>query len=234
LIGASLSAAGLKQTLMMVRNGHGTGAAGPVRPAPARLPGYRRARVVSWALFGLAAALAAVFVVHIARFEATAPSRPDTEATAPVSNQIVVTRSTLTGFDDDRLPYSVTAASAVQDTAEPNRVHLEMVAAELHRRSGDVLGLAARTALYDSKTEVLQLVGDVTLVTAGRFVARMARAEVTLSDKRLRSQSPVDVTFDRGEITAGGLEITDDGNRVVFLNRARVTFGPQTKGDMEQ
>ena len=219
---------------MMVRNGHGSGAAGPVRRAPARFPGYRRARVASWGLFGLAAALAALFVVHIARFEATAPSRPEAEATAPVSNQIVVTRSTLTGFDDDRLPYSVTAASAVQDAAEPNRVHLETVAAELRRPSGDVLSLTARTALFDSKSEMLRLDGDVTLVTAGRFVARMAQAEITLSDKRLRAQNPVSVTFDRGEITAGGLEITDDGNRVVFLNRARVTFGPQSKGDMEQ
>ena len=237
MIGASLSTTGLKQTLMMVRNGNGTGGtgtAGPGRLASSRLLGYRWTRVASWGLFGLAAALAAVFVVHIAKFEATAPTRPEAEATAPVSDQIVVTRSTLTGFDDDRQPYSVTAASAVQDTAEPNRVHLEMVAAELHRRSGAVFSLAARTALFDSKSEVLQLDGDVTLVTAGRFVARMAQAEITLSDKRLRSQSPVSVTFDRGEITAGGLEITDDGNRVVFLNRTRVTFGPQTKGDMEQ
>jgi hypothetical protein len=37
----------------------------------------------------LAAALAAVFVAHIARFEATAPSRPTAETTAPVSDQVV-------------------------------------------------------------------------------------------------------------------------------------------------
>jgi lipopolysaccharide export system protein LptC len=219
---------------MNARDGRRAGAVGPVEPAPRRGLGYRRARLVSWGLFGLAAALAAVFVVHIARFEATAPSRPTAETSAPVSDQVVVTDSTLTGFDRDRQPYSVTAASAVQDAAEPNRVHLETVSGELHRRSGDILRLAARTALYDSKTEVLQLNGDVSLVTPGRFVAEMAQAEVTLTDKRLRSQSPVTVTFDRGTITAGGLEITDDGNRVVFFNRARANFGPRTKGDMLQ
>ena len=189
---------------------------------------------MSWGLFGLAAALAAVFVVHIARFEATAPSRSAAESDAPVSNQVVVTNSTLTGFDDNRQPYRVTAASAVQDSSEPNRVHLKTVAGELRRRSGDILSLAARTALFDSKSEVLQLSGDVTLATVGRFVAEMAQAEVTLTDKRLRSQTPVSVVFDRGRITAGGLEITDDGNRVVFFNRARVVFGPQAKGDMVQ
>ncbi len=189
---------------------------------------------MSWGFIGLAAALAAVFVIHIGKFEATAPSRPVAQSSAPVSNLIVVTASSLTGVDRDQLPYSVTAAHAVQDSAEPNRVHLQSVAGELHRSSGEVLSLAARTALYDSKAEILQLDGDVSLVTAGRFVAEMARAEVTLSDKRLRSESPVTVTFDRGKITAGGLEISDDGNRVVFFNRAKVIFGPQTKGDMQQ
>lgn len=209
-------------------------AVGPVRPAPQRAVGLRRARVASWGLFGLALALAAVFVVHVAKFEATAPSRPAAEATAPVTNQVVVTGSHLTGFDSDRQPYSVTAAKAVQDAAEPSRVHLETVAGELRTGRGEILSLAARTALFDSKTEVLELEGDVTLESAGRFTARMAEALVTLTDKRLRSHSPVEVTFDRGTITAGGLEIGDDGNRVVFLNRARVTFGPQTKGDMLQ
>jgi lipopolysaccharide export system protein LptC len=196
--------------------------------------GYRQARFLSWGLFALAAALAAVFLVHIARFEATAPSHPASEAAAPPTNEVVVTDSMLTGFDEDQQPYKVTAASAVQDAAEPNRVHLESVTGELRRRSGDILRLAARTALFDSKTERLALEGDVRLVSAGRFEASMSEADVTLTDKRLRSHSPVSVTFDRGRITAGGLEITEDGNRVVFFNRAKVTFGPQIRGDMLQ
>lgn len=234
MTGAAVSANGRGQGLMTAANEPSGEADGPVRPVPRRAVGYRRARVVSWGLFGLAAALAAVFVVHVAKFEATAPSRPEAQADLPVSHQVVVTSSTLTGYDDDRQPYSVTAASAVQDSAEPNRVHLKTVAGELHRRSGDMFSLAALTALFDSKTEVLELDGDVKLVAAGRFVAEMDKATVTLSDQRLRSQSPVSVTFGRGAITAGGLEITEDGNRVVFLNRVKVTFGPQTKGDMLQ
>lgn len=215
----------------MATNGHDAEVSGPSRGAPGRLRGYRVARLASWGLFGLAAALAAVFVVHIARFEASAPAPPEDETAAPVSTEFVVTDSTLTGYDGDSQPYSVTAAIGVQDADEPNLVHLETVAGKLHRGSGDILSLAARTAQFDSKTEILELDGDVTLRAAGRFVAEMARAEVTLADKRLRSQAPVTVTFDRGTIDAGGLEITDDGNRVVFFNRARVTFGPQTKDD---
>lgn len=217
---------------MMATKGYAIVTGGPARPAPSAR--YRRARVASWSLFGLAAAFAAVFVVHIARFEATAPSPPASETAAPATNKVVVTHSTLTGFDRDRQPYNVTAASAVQDSDAPNRVHLETVAGELHRRSGDILKLAARTALFDSKTDILRLDGDVTLVAAGRFVAEMAQANVTLTDRRLRTTSPVNVTFDRGKVTAGGLEITDGGNRVVFFNRAKVTFGPQAKGDMLQ
>lgn len=219
---------------MTATNGQGAEIAGRLQPASRRVFGYPPARLASWGLFGVAGALAAVFVVHVARFEATAPSRETPASTAPVSDQVVVKRSTLTGFDKDRQPYSLSAGSAVQDTAEPNLVHLKDVAGELRRRSGDILGVAADTALFDSKAEMLQLERDVTLVAAGRFVAEMAKAAVTLSDKRLRSEGPVHVTFDRGEITAGGLEITDEGNRVVFFNRARMTFGPQTKDDRLQ
>lgn len=214
---------------MMATNKYGAESA--VRAAPAR---YRRARVASWALFGLAAALAAVFVVHVARFESAAPTRSEAESAAPLSSEIVVTDSRLTGFDRERQPYSVTAERAVQDAAEPNRIHLEGIAGELHQASGDTLGLAASTALFDSKSDVLQLEGDVTLVSAGRFVAKMAKADVTLTDKRLRSQGPVRVTFDRGRISAGGLEITEDGNRVIFFDRAKVTFGPPAKDDRLQ
>lgn len=219
---------------MTASDGQGAEFIEGLRPAPRRVFGYLPARLASWALFGLAGALAAVFVIHVAKFEATAPARQTPAASAPVSDQMVVTRSTLTGFDKDRQPYTLSAGSAVQDTAEPNLVHLKDVAGELHRRSGDTLGMAAATALFDSKAELLQLERDVTLVAAGRFVAEMAKAAVTLSDKRLRSDSPVRVTFDRGEITAGGLEITEEGNRVVFFNRARMTFGPQTKDDRLQ
>lgn len=226
---ASLSGAGAGTHRMTARDGRRLESPEGV---PARPVAYRRAKIASGALFGVAAALAAVFLVHIAKFEATAPTSPAAESAPPEGDRIAVTTSTLTGFDDDRQPYRVSAASAVQDTAEPNLVHLESVSGELRRRSGAILSLAAERALFDSKQELLQLAGDVTLVTAGRFVAEMDEAEVTLSDKRLRSQSQVDVRFDRGRITAGGIEISEDGNRVVFLNRAKVTFGPQTKGDM--
>ena len=231
---AVVSANGRERSFMAAGQNPRAEADGTGRPAPRRVLGFRRARLVSWGLFGLAAALAAIFLVHVAKFESTAPSRPEAPADAPASHQVVVTHSTLTGYDDDRQPYSVTAASAVQDSAEPNRVRLTTVAGELSRRSGDSFSLAASSALFDSKTEMLELDGEVQLVAAGRFVAAMDKADVTLRDKRLSSRGPVSVTFGRGAITAGGLEITEDGNRVVFLNRVKVTFGPQTKGDRLQ
>lgn len=196
-------------------------------------PRHRLVRVLSWALIAVAGGLIALLVVRIGMFEPAAPSRPPDVAGAPVSDKIVVTTSTVTGFDRDDQPYTLTAATAVQDGSEPNRVHLETVTGALRRRSGEVLNIAARTALYDSKAETLDLVGDVKLQD-GRFVADMAKAQVTLDDKRFRSTVPVVVTFNGGEIAAGGLEIVDDGQRILFFNRVKAQFRPATKEDRRQ
>lgn len=196
-------------------------------------PQHRRVRVVSWALIAIAGGLIAFLVVRIGMFEPAAPRRAPAVAGEPVSDKIVVTTSTVTGFDRDDQPYTLTAATAVQDGSEPNRVHLETVTGALRRRSGEMVNIAARTALYDSKAETLDLVGDVKLED-GRFVADMAKAQVTLDDKRFRSTVPVVVTFNGGEITAGGLEITDDGQRVLFFNRVKAQFRPATKEDRRQ
>lgn len=187
---------------------------------------YRTAKRLSWGFVAVAAGLAALFAVQIGRFEAAAPARPEAEPSRPTSDQIVAVDSTLTGFDSNHEPYSVSAAGAVQDAAEPDLVHLDTVTAELRRRSGDVLSLAAQTALYDSTAKTLDLEGRVRLGAGDRLVAEMDRAQVHLEDKRLRSEVPVVASFDRGRIVAGGLEISHDGSRIVFFNRAKAVFEP--------
>jgi lipopolysaccharide export system protein LptC len=48
------------------------------------------------------------------------------------------------------------------------------------------------------------------------------------------SDTPVTVTFSSGSVSANGMQITDDGERILFLNGVRARFeAPQAEGDVK-
>ncbi len=72
----------------------------------------------------------------------------------------------------------------------------------------------------------------MTITEGARFVARMAKAHVVVEQKSLTSDVPVDVTMGGGTIKANGLQITDDGARILFLNGVKARFRADAeKGD---
>lgn len=183
---------------------------------PARLLG----RLV-WLAF---AAVLVVFVWQAGTFSNLVP-RPPEPAEAPVNaKQFAAASSRFTGFDNTNQPYRVEAASALQDAADANKVHLDGVSGELNRQTGEKLELNATGGLYDSKARLLDLQGGVRMQSEGRFSAEMDRARVDVAAKTIRSEVPVTVTLPSGVIAANGMEITDDGKRILFFNRVKVTL----------
>lgn len=192
----------------------------------------RRARILAWALTAALAALIAVFVVQLGMFEGVAPPPPTPGAVAP-DKVTKVQDPHFTGFDRERQPYSVSAASARQSETEPSRVFLETVRGELKlRESGDILLVVADEGLYDSKSDTLDLSGNVRLTSTGQYTARLETARVFLESWRVRSEDPVEVTFTDGTVHANGMEIKDDGGQILFFNKVRGTVsGDRGKQD---
>ena len=86
--------------------------------------------------------------------------------------------------------------------------------------------------VYDTKAKEMDLRGSVQISEGIRFVARMEQAHVTVEKKALTSNVPVEVEFAGGMVHANGLEITDDGARILFLNGVKARFGAEAaKGD---
>jgi lipopolysaccharide export system protein LptC len=192
----------------------------------------RLARPVA-ALLALAiVVLAGLFVYQMNMV--TGPGEPTTDTAKAITppDEITVRQSTVTGFDKDKQPYSVTAQSAVQDRDKPNLIKLRTVSGETHRSNGDVITIAAREGIYDSDTRIFDLAGDVQIGMPGRFMAQMEKAAVTVADKVLKSGVPVTVTMNRSTITSNGLEISNDGKRIMFFNGVKARFLPSgSKGD---
>lgn len=206
------AAAMTRQSILNVRSRSGT------RTSPVRL-----APILAWVAGGLTLVVLAAFFVQAGRFHSLVPAE-EPAGKAPPPQQITAARSTISGLDRESQPYRIDAASAVQDADRPHVVHLQTVGGELKKGTGEILALSANAGLYDTKAKTLDLSGDVRVDSKNRFTANLEQATVVVEEKRMNSASPVVVTFDGGTIRANGVEITDDGNRILFTGGVRTSF----------
>jgi lipopolysaccharide export system protein LptC len=192
----------------------------------------RLAPLLSWLAAALALGFVLVFLIQAGLFAALMPRQAAPPVTVANPEQITAHNSTVTGFDRERQPYEVKAVLGYQDKDRPDLVHLETVNATFRKATGQSYTLAARTALYDTKSKQLELEGDVAIEEKGRFTARMERAHVAVEEKTLTADVPVTVEMQDGVIRANGLQITDDGRNILFLNGVRSRFAIEAaKGD---
>jgi lipopolysaccharide export system protein LptC len=158
----------------------------------------------------------------------------DPSAVARIDTEVTVSQSRFTGFDKQQQPFTVTARNASQEEGDKNRVQLEEVEAHLKRKGGANVAIRSQTAQYDSQSRTIELQGNVTIVSEDGFMAKMEKAHVNIAEHRLRTDVPVEVVSSTGVIRSNGMEIMDDGARILFLNRVRATFGAEDrKGSVE-
>lgn len=189
----------------------------------------RRARstLMAWIFLAVAAGLLGLFMLQASEFteftaeKIDAPTKADA---APPKQSATVTGSAVSGFDKDNLPYSITAATAVQDDKNSSLVVMDDVSGTLRKPDGRELGLSAKEGRFNVKTKALDLSGDVALTLQSRFRATMDKAEVGVEDRTLSSDAGVHVTFEGGEIRSEGIDITDSGSRVLFRNGVKASF----------
>lgn len=193
------------------------------------------ARAASWLAAALGAALVALFLVQAGLFSALAPKDGTEPAPPPNPDQITATESTVNGLDKENQPYEVKAVKGWQDEKIPSLVHMETIEGRFRKATGAQYTLTAKTGAYDTKVKALDLQGDVTIIEVDRFTAVTQKAHVVVEEKRLTSGEPVAVTFAQGSINANGIEITDDGARILFLNGVKARFAQASeKGDQQK
>lgn len=146
------------------------------------------------------------------------------------SKESVMLAPVFTGFDNNNQPYSVSAKSARRDEASPDTVFLDEVKGELKlRKSGDLVVMTADRGTYRSDSKNLDLTGTVRMISTGKYSAKTDAAKVNLTEKRLRSETPVNVVFSSGIIDANGVELWDAGERILFFNGVRLHIPEQSK-----
>jgi lipopolysaccharide export system protein LptC len=208
------------------------------RPRVARLSA---SRLLAWLSLATTLALVGLLAYQAGTFSSLVPEIPSDKdnggrqvAAGSPARKLTVSQSRFTGFDQQRQPFSVTATSAVQDAEDANKVRLKEVEAQLKRKSGEEVSISSQNALYDANSKTIDLEGHVVINSADGFVAKMEKARVDIEAHRLRSEVPVEVVSPSGIISSNGMEIIDDGARILFFNGVKARFGGDTrKGSLQ-
>jgi lipopolysaccharide export system protein LptC len=139
---------------------------------------------------------------------------------------VVMEKPKLAGFKKDNRPYEVVAKSAVQDVSKPQIVKLDEMDARIVLSSGETANLIAKTGIYDTQNETLDVKTNVRIKTTGGYDIHLESASIKFKTGDISSSQPVNVKMNNGEIDANSLEMVDNGRRVTFLGNVRSRMEP--------
>ena len=122
----------------------------------------------------------------------------------------------LAGFSPDQRPYELWAKAATQDLTDPDHVELKTLRAKVMMEDRSTVTLDARTGLFDSKQQMLDLRKDIFLQSSTGYEARLSQAYVDINKGTVTSDEHVDVKLLNGTLTADKLRIINSGEVVRF------------------
>ena len=161
---------------------------------------------------------AIVFVSVYNPFRMLLPKLPVDIGNLVVSGtKITMETPHMAGFTPDQRPYEVWAKTATQDLTDPDHVDLRTLRAKvLMEDRTTTITLDARTGLFDSKAQLLDLRKDIFLQSSTGYEARMSQAMVDIGKSTVTSEEHVDVKLLNGTLTSDKLRIFNGGEVVRF------------------
>ncbi len=122
----------------------------------------------------------------------------------------------LSGFSPDQRPYELWAKTATQDLNDPDHVALTVLRAKVLQEDRSTITMDARTGLFDTKAQLLDLRKDIFLQSSTGYEARLSQAMIDIGKGSVTSEEPVDVKLLNGTLSADRLRITEKGELVRF------------------
>jgi lipopolysaccharide export system protein LptC len=173
-------------------------------------------RIAVPAVVGLA--MAGVIAISIFNpFRALMKQLPiDLDNLVVSGSKITMESPHLSGFSPDQRPYELWAKTATQDLNDPDHVELKALRAKILQEDRSTVTLDARTGLFNTKAQLLDLRKDIFLQSSTGYEARLSQALLDIGKGTVTSEEPVDVKLLNGTLTADKLRITEKGALVRF------------------
>jgi lipopolysaccharide export system protein LptC len=129
--------------------------------------------------------------------------------------KITMKQPRVSGFTRDSRSYTVTARSAVQDLTNPDTLELQDINASMDLQNRGRFDLTARDGVYETKNERLTLHNDIVVVSTG-YAGRLSEAVINIRTGHIVSERPVEVRSQQITINANRLEVTNNGEVILF------------------
>ena len=130
--------------------------------------------------------------------------------------KITMEQPRMSGFTRDARAYDFTADAAAQDITKPDIVELHNVHGNVAMKDKSKVDISADGGVYNSKTEILKLKDNILVNSSSGYQARLSEATVDTKLGNVVSEHPVEVKLLQGVLNSNRLEITDNGERVLF------------------
>lgn len=155
----------------------------------------------------------------------------DTAAPAPQAvarNELINPR--FESEDSDAQPYVVTAARAVQSTANPDIVMLEKPVGDLQLEKGGKVGAVAESGAYNQQAQTLTLEGHVKLTHDDGYEMTTEKLRVDMGARTVWSDTKVTGHGPAGTLEATGVKAAMADGQVIFTGPARLVLREAMKG----
>jgi lipopolysaccharide export system protein LptC len=130
----------------------------------------------------------------------------------------------LSGFSPDQRPYELWAKTATQDLQDPDHVELKTLRAKILQEDRSTVTLDARTGIFNTKAQLLDLRKDILLQSSTGYEARLSQALLDIGKGTVTSEEPVDVKLLNGTLTADKLRITEKGELIRFEGHVKMNL----------
>ena len=132
------------------------------------------------------------------------------------------------GQTGDAEPFEVTAASATMDPAQPDRIQLDQLVADIATAGTREVHLLAASGIYDRASENVDLAGGIEVTTSDGYRFETPSAMVNLERGRVVGREPIAGSGPSGTIAAERFEFRNGGDLLRFNGRVRVTLNPRS------
>lgn len=128
----------------------------------------------------------------------------------------------LEGVTDNNGRYVIRAASGTQKFDAPDIILLDRIDARLTQPNGDWAHLVSDTGRYESKTDKMDLKGNIRVVAQNGMDARLRTARIDIKAQRVLSTEPVRVDMPNGHIDSQSILIDTGAKTINFVGEVRV------------
>ncbi len=126
------------------------------------------------------------------------------------------------GTDRDGRPFVITAAVGRQVPQRDDVMSLDQPVANVQSHSGAKIVVTSESGVYQTQTQYLDLFGNVTIKHEDGTTFVTSAARLDAANNAAEGSAPVEGHGPRGDITAQGFRILDNGDITIFTGKSNM------------